>query len=125
MSPVTPDVVKPKNVLAGRAGTSVKTGANTRPIPPKPLTKASSGSVVAMVASLNGKENKKTNDDMRTSNPQVNSMTLTSAGAEQSRGSESAVTETAEVSTSPKNKKPAPVVPKKPIALTAQSSKGG
>lgn len=124
MSPVTPDVVKPKNVSAGRAGTNVNIGASTRPIPPKPLTKRSSGSVEAMVALLNGKENKKTNDDMRTSNPQVNSMTLTSAGAEQSGGSESAVTEMADVSTSPKSKKPAPVVPKKPVALTAQSSKG-
>ncbi|XAO22935.1 hypothetical protein I312_101710 [Cryptococcus bacillisporus CA1280] len=122
MSPVTPDVVKPKNVLAGRAGTNVNSGASTRPIPPKPLTKTSSGSVVAMVTLLNGKENKKTNDDMRTSNPQVNSMTL---GAEQNGGSESAVTEMADVSTSPKSKKPAPVVPKKPVALTAQSSKGG
>lgn len=125
MSPVTPDVAKPKNVLAGRAGTSVNSGASTRPIPPKPLTKMSSGSVVAMVASLNGKENKKTNDDMRTNNPQVNSMILTSAGAEQSVGSESAVTEMADVSTSLKSKKPAPVVPKKPVALTAQSNKSG
>lgn len=115
MSPVTPDVVKAKNVLTGAAGASVYAGTRTRtrPIPPKPLTKTSSGSVAAMVASLNGND-KKTNDDTRTSNPQA---TLTSADAEQSAGSGPAMTDKADVSTSPKSKKHAPVVPKKPVAL--------
>lgn len=110
MSPVTPDVLKPKNILAGAAGASANTGTRTRLIPPKPLTKTSSGSVATMVASLNGND-KKTNDDTRTSNPQS---TVTSADAEQSAGSGPGMTD---VSTSPKSKKPAPMVPKKPATL--------
>ncbi|OWZ31660.1 phosphatidylinositol phosphate phosphatase [Cryptococcus neoformans c45] len=113
MSPVTPDVLKPKNILAGAAGASVNTGTRTRPIPPKPLTKTSSGSVAAMVASLNGND-KKTNDDTRTNNPQS---TVTSADAEQSAGSGPGMTDRADVSTSPKSKKPEPMVPKKPATL--------